>query len=131
MRPISECKDGLAFCLACVGRQVGMAEQVALLLADVYGISDQEAAGRLRMPLPGFGWLLDRARNRMHRHAGGQCALVGSSPAEAPDSPPGVDQLGARDISESGDRPAHQIQWKVDEDRLRVLRRELLDGLGL
>jgi hypothetical protein len=127
MRPISQCRDGLAFCLACVERQVGMPEQVALLLADVYGMSDHESAGRLRMPLSGFARLLDVARIRMSQHAGGRCALVGIPPQDAPDA----DNPGAGRSSDSGELAEQPAQWKIDEDRLRSLRRELLDGLGL
>jgi hypothetical protein len=107
-----------------------MAEQVALLLADVYGMSDQESAGRLQMPLSGFGSLLDCARNRMIRYAGGRCALVGNSSANAPAGTGDADQLGAAPLPDSAGRPAKQIQWKVDEDRLPALRRELMKGLG-
>ena len=131
MRPISECRDGLAFCLACVARQVGTTQQVALLLADVYGMSDQESAGRLQMPLSEFGRLLDRTRDQMSKRAGGRCALLGIPHADAPAERSDAGYSEAAPRSDSGGGPTHPVQWEFDEDRLRELRRELLDGLGL
>jgi hypothetical protein len=131
MRPISECRDGLAFCVACVERQAGIAEQIALLLADVYGMSDQESAGRLQIPLAGFGRILGEARNRMNRYAGGRCALVGISPGDAPDGPATAGAPGAEPSTDSEAKRAEPVRWTVDEERSRALRRELLSGLGL
>lgn len=131
MRPISECKDGLAFCLACVERQVGLREQVALLLADVYGMSDQESAGHMEMSLSGFEGLLDHTRNRMNQHAGSRCALVGTSPSSAPAGTPEADFVRAAPSPISGRGPDQSIRWQVDDDKMRALRRELLKGLDL
>jgi hypothetical protein len=108
-----------------------MTEQVALLLADVYGMSNQESSERLQMPLSGYGRLLDQARNRMHQCAGGACALVGTSPSDAPDGTPDTDNPGDAAFPDTEAIPMQPIQWKVDEDRLRTLRRELLNGLSL
>ena len=107
-----------------------MTGQVALILADVYGMSDQESAGRLEMPVLRFEQLLDRTRKRMHERAGGRCALVGNPPADAPDDAPGTDNLEVAPL-EAEQPHAQPIQWKVDENRLRMLRRLLLNQLGL
>ena len=108
-----------------------MTEQVALLLADVYGMSDQESAGHLQTSPGGFVRLLVRARNRMHRCAGGRCALVGSSPADAPSGTPDEADPEAPFAKDSEGAPAQPIGGEFDEDKLRTLRRELLNGLGL
>ena len=108
-----------------------MTGQVALILADVYGMSDQESAGRLEMPVLRFEQLLDRTRNRMHQRAGGRCALVGNPPADAPDDAPGTDNPEAAPFPEAEQPQAEPIEWKVDENRLRMLRRLLLNQLGL
>ena len=105
----------MAFCMSCVERHTGLAEQVALLLADVYGMSDEMSAGKLHLPLAGFRRILCDARKRMNHYAGGRCTLAGISPEDAPESTPSA--------------PEPPIRWNVDEDRLLALRRELLKGL--
>lgn len=68
-------------CLECLAMRLRLVEGVAVLLADVHGFSDSEAAERLRMSLPNFKFLLHKARQRLHAAAAAEggddsCPLV-------------------------------------------------------
>lgn len=65
-----ECREKLDALLDRISH-VCLAQQVAVLLADVYGHSDRHSAAVLRMSVPSFKLLLHGARMRLRAIAGG------------------------------------------------------------
>lgn len=68
-------------CMACIATRLRLVEEVAVLLSDVHGFSDKEAAARLQMNLPSYKFLLHKARAHLHATAaaaddGLSCPLV-------------------------------------------------------
>jgi len=62
--------------LQCISQRLRLEEQLAVLLSDVHGYRDKDAATELGLPLPTYKLLLHGARARLHEIAGGRCALV-------------------------------------------------------
>lgn len=60
----------------CISQHLRLEEQLAVLLADVHGYRDKDAAAELGLRLPTYKLLLHQARARLHGCAGGRCALV-------------------------------------------------------
>jgi RNA polymerase sigma factor (sigma-70 family) len=71
-----ECRQKLGTWVSCITRRLRLEEQVAVLLADVYGHRDRDSAAELGLSLPSFKLLLHRARARLNTVAGGSCGLV-------------------------------------------------------
>jgi len=121
-----ESRDRLRCWLGCVSRHLQVNEQVAVLLADVYGYQDKNSAALLDISLPRFKLLLHGARVRLQRHAGGACALVGSATPNARKSAPAVSlPAGAAD----GSRLAARAGRRPTTPRLLALRAYLLEGM--
>ncbi|MBP7148269.1 MAG: hypothetical protein KBD01_12025 [Acidobacteria bacterium] len=70
------CRERVNDWLECIARRLRLDEQVAVLLADVYGYRDRESSEMLRMTLPCFKLMLHGARACLRAEAG--CTLVGS-----------------------------------------------------
>jgi RNA polymerase sigma factor (sigma-70 family) len=73
-------------CLECIATRLRPNEEVAVLMSDVHGFSDLEAASRLRMGLGSYKSLLHKARLRLHaeaaaEQAGNTCPLVSKTGA--------------------------------------------------
>ena len=115
-------------CLECMEERLRLAEEAAVLLADVHGFSDMESAERMRMTSAGFKFLLHRARGRLHgaasRSTGTLCPLVSKTGVHGA-CPVRARKAGVR-VRRGGARPSG-----LDEAALRVLRRELVDALGV
>ncbi|HEX7862238.1 MAG TPA: RNA polymerase sigma factor [Verrucomicrobiae bacterium] len=60
----------------CIAKRLPLEAQVAVLLADVLGNRDKDAADQLGVSVPSFKLLIHQARARLHEAAGGWCALV-------------------------------------------------------
>ena len=77
----------------CIAQRLRLEQQIAILLADVHGYRDKEAAAALGVRLPTYKLLLHQARARLHECAWGRCALVqgASSPANGFQRPNGKD----------------------------------------
>jgi DNA-directed RNA polymerase specialized sigma24 family protein len=69
-------RERLSCWVDCISRKLSLEEQVAVLLADVYGHRDKDSAAELGLSLPSFKLLLHRARARLNTVAGGSCGLV-------------------------------------------------------
>ena len=78
-----ECRARLRTWLDCITQRLRLEEQVAVLLADVYGHRDKDSAAVLRMSTPSFKLLLHGARTRLQEIAGGECILVRKTRADA------------------------------------------------
>lgn len=76
VRAVCERRERLSCLMGCITRQLRLEEQVAVLLADVYGHRDRDSARLLFMSLPSFKLLLHGARTRLREVAGGDCMLV-------------------------------------------------------
>jgi RNA polymerase sigma-70 factor (ECF subfamily) len=129
---ICECRERLKHCFACFALQAGLEEQVALLLSDVHGFPDKVSAERMHLPVSGFKWLLHQARNRLHRHAGGTCPLVGKSGREAFCAGAARAQpVGDHSASRPGSGSSRPYRSSLGEGALEQLRQELLGSLGI
>lgn len=73
---IYDARERIHCCLNCIMTLLPMAEQVAVLLSDIHGFTDKESAARMCMNVPGFKFMLHKARQRMHKVANGNCQLV-------------------------------------------------------
>lgn len=69
-------RERIRCCLACIATLTPVNAQVAILLADVHGFSDQESATRLSISLSSFKAQLHKARRCLHATAGHECPLV-------------------------------------------------------
>jgi RNA polymerase sigma-70 factor (ECF subfamily) len=127
VRSVCECRERLRHCFACFAAQAGLEEQVALLLADVHGLPDKVSAARMGMPVSGYKWLLHEARNRLHRHAGGTCPLVGKTGREAFCAGAPVARPVASHPMNGSSRPHRS---GLSEGAIERLRQELLRDLG-
>ena len=132
VRSVCECRERLKHCFACFAMQAGLEEQIALLLADVHGLPDKISAARMGMAVSGFKWLLHRARNRLHRHAGGTCPLVAKTGSTAPCAgAPGAQPAGAPPFDRRLNGSSRPCRSGLREGDLARLRDELLGSLGI
>jgi RNA polymerase sigma-70 factor (ECF subfamily) len=76
---IYQAKEHIAYCFVCVGRSLLPEEQAALVLREVMGMSEAEAARALEVTGSVFRHHLARARLEMTRTFDGLCALVNQS----------------------------------------------------
>lgn len=107
--------------LNCIRRRLDVEEQVAVMLADIYGHRDKESANFMSLSVPSFKLLLHKARVRLQEGAGGFCALVQQGFATCKSC-----AEGARDSSPD---PA-QLR-DAGSSSLLVLRDELRRQLGV
>jgi RNA polymerase sigma-70 factor (ECF subfamily) len=134
-----ECRRKLGSWLDCITQRLRLEEQVAVLLADVYGHRDKDSAELLRMSVPSFKLLLHGARSRLREVAGGDCALVG--PARSADEP--GDRSGCAHAGGNGGLPgpsagppvpgaAYRVAaiCRLGASKLLSLRARLLEGVN-
>jgi RNA polymerase sigma-70 factor, ECF subfamily len=71
-----EVHEHIAFCFSCVSRTLPPEEQAAIMLKEVLGFTNQEAAGILARSEPAFRHRLAAARQKMIGDFEGLCALI-------------------------------------------------------
>lgn len=71
-----EIREHIAFCFSCVARTLAPNEQAAIMLKEVLGFTNQEAAGILGLSEPVFRHRLAAARGKMLKDFEGLCALI-------------------------------------------------------
>lgn len=74
-----EVREHIAFCFSCVSRTLPPEEQAAIMLKEVLGFTNQEAAGILSISEPVFRHRLSAAREKMMGDFEGLCALINKS----------------------------------------------------
>jgi RNA polymerase sigma-70 factor, ECF subfamily len=74
-----EVREHIAFCFSCVSRTLPPEEQAAIMLKEVLGFTNQEAAGILSISEPVFRHRLSAARGKMIGDFEGLCALINKS----------------------------------------------------
>jgi RNA polymerase sigma-70 factor, ECF subfamily len=74
-----EIREHIAFCFSCVSRTLPPEEQAAIMLREVLGFTNQEAAGILSISEPVFRHRLSAAREKMTGDFEGLCALINKS----------------------------------------------------
>ncbi len=140
-----DAREHIAFCFTCVGRSLAPEQQAALVLREVEGLSNLEAARALDVTESVLRHRLAEARATMEREFDGLCSLVNKQgvcyqcrglregvpdPARQGAPPPDVTALDARlavvrdaDIDAGATQPLHDLFWR----RLRAQER---DGRG-
>jgi RNA polymerase sigma-70 factor (ECF subfamily) len=71
-----EMREHIAFCFSCISRTLEPDEQAAIMLREVLGFSNQEAAAMLEVSEPVFRHRLSSARSRMIGGYDGLCQLI-------------------------------------------------------
>jgi len=101
-----EIREHIAFCFSCVARTLPPEEQAAIMLKEVLGFTNQEAAGILSVSEPVFRHRLAAARGKMIGDFEGLCALINKS---------GVcyQCRGLREISGEANRGPDLVQIEV------------------
>jgi len=120
-------------CLDCIRSLLPPVEEVAVLLTNFHGFTDQESAERLGMRKTAFKFMLHRARRRMHAAAareiqGNECPLVNKM---------GVDSAcqggvqGDASPLRTASRSRPKRDGGLDEAALCALQNELVLLLGV
>ncbi len=78
---IFEIREHIAFCFSCIGRTLPPEEQAAIMLREVLGFSNQEAAAILELSEPVFRHRLSAARSTMIDSYAGLCQLINKTGA--------------------------------------------------
>lgn len=78
---VFEIREHIAFCFSCVSRTLEPEEQAALMLREVLGFNNQEAAGMIGISEPVFRHRLSAARSKMTRSYEGLCQLINKTGA--------------------------------------------------
>jgi RNA polymerase sigma-70 factor (ECF subfamily) len=78
---VFEIREHIAFCFSCVSRTLEPEEQAALMLREVLGFSNQEAAGMIGISEPIFRHRLSAARSKMTQSYEGLCQLINKTGA--------------------------------------------------
>ena len=73
---VFEIREHIAFCFSCIGRTLTPEEQAAIMLREVLGFSNQEAAAMLELSEPVFRHRLSAARSTMIESYDGLCRLI-------------------------------------------------------
>jgi RNA polymerase sigma-70 factor (ECF subfamily) len=73
---VFEMREHIAFCFSCISRTLEPDEQAAIMLREVLGFSNQEAATMLEVSEPVFRHRLSSARARMIGSYNGLCQLI-------------------------------------------------------
>jgi RNA polymerase sigma-70 factor, ECF subfamily len=74
-----EIREHIAFCFSCVARTLPPEEQAAIMLKEVLGFTNQEAASILSVSEPVFRHRLAAAREKLIGDFDGLCALINKS----------------------------------------------------
>jgi RNA polymerase sigma-70 factor, ECF subfamily len=101
-----EIREHIAFCFSCISRTLPPEQQAAIMLKEVLGFTNQEAAGILSVSEPVFRHRLAAARAKMIDDYDGLCALINKS---------GLcyQCQGLRDITAEEHRGANLVQIEV------------------
>lgn len=78
---VYEIREHVAFCFSCVARTLPPEEQAAILLREIFGFSNEEAARIVGLSEPAFRHRLAAARAEMTRSFEGLCALISKTGA--------------------------------------------------
>ena len=73
---VFEMREHIAFCFSCISRTLEPDEQAAIMLREVLGFSNQEAATMLEVSEPVFRHRLSSARSKMIGSYDGLCQLI-------------------------------------------------------
>lgn len=73
---VFEMREHIAFCFSCISRTLEPDEQAAIMLREVLGFSNQEAAAMLEVSEPVFRHRLSSARSKMIGSYEGLCQLI-------------------------------------------------------
>lgn len=73
---VFEMREHIAFCFSCISRTLEPNEQAAIMLREVLGFSNQEAATMLEVSEPVFRHRLSAARSKMTSIYEGLCQLI-------------------------------------------------------
>ena len=73
---VFETREHIAFCFSCISRTLEPDEQAAIMLREVLGFSNQEAAKMVEVSEPVFRHRLSAARSRMTGSYEGLCQLI-------------------------------------------------------
>jgi RNA polymerase sigma-70 factor (ECF subfamily) len=73
---VFEMREHIAFCFSCISRTLEPEEQAAIMLREVLGFSNQEAAAMLEVSEPVFRHRLSSARSKMIGSYDGLCQLI-------------------------------------------------------
>lgn len=73
---VFEIREHIAFCFSCISRSLEPDEQAAIMLREVLGFSNQEAAKMLEVSEPVFRHRLSAARSKMAESYEGLCQLI-------------------------------------------------------
>ncbi len=73
---VFEMREHIAFCFSCISRTLEPVEQAAIMLREVLGFSNQEAATMLEVSEPVFRHRLSSARSKMIGSYDGLCQLI-------------------------------------------------------
>jgi RNA polymerase sigma-70 factor (ECF subfamily) len=73
---VFEMREHIAFCFSCISRSLEPNEQAAIMLREVLGFSNQEAAAMLEVSEPVFRHRLSAARSKMIGSYEGLCQLI-------------------------------------------------------
>jgi RNA polymerase sigma-70 factor, ECF subfamily len=111
--------------LTCISQRLCLSEEVAILLAEVYGYADKASAASMSLSVPSFKLLLHKARTHLQEAAGGNCSLAHRGMA-APCA--ACIQGSAGEVAYHAKAPSiHQNQI----DALLALRAKLRQSLGV
>jgi RNA polymerase sigma-70 factor, ECF subfamily len=101
-----EIREHIAFCFSCIARTLPPEEQAAIMLKEVLGFTNEEAAGILSISEPVFRHRLAAARAKMTGDYEGLCALINKE---------GVcyQCKGLREFGEEAHRGADLVQIEV------------------
>ena len=78
---VYEIREHVAFCFSCIARTLAPEEQAAILLREILGFSNQEAASILSLSEPVFRHRLAAARSTMIQAYDGLCQLINKTGA--------------------------------------------------
>jgi len=78
---VFEIREHIAFCFSCISRTLAPEEQAAIVLREVLGFSNEEAAGILEVSEPVLRHRLAAARSTMIRSYDGLCQLINKTGA--------------------------------------------------
>ena len=110
--------EHIAYCFTCVGRTLEPERQAALVLRDVLGLGNDEAAQALGLSRSVLRHHLAQARDQMTRTYEGLCALVNKQGAC-------WQCAGLREVTPEGRRGDEVPDASSWEERLRVVRNTL------
>jgi RNA polymerase sigma-70 factor, ECF subfamily len=111
--------------LTCISQRLCLSEEVAILLAEVYGYPDKGSAASMSLRVPSFKLLLHKARAHLREAAGGNCSLAHRGMA-AP--------CAACTKGSAGEVAYHAkatLTHQSQIDALLALRAKLRQGLGI